>query len=141
MNISLSQRTEQTVRIFFIESRKGKILENLPQKVETMEEAMEDYRSTLRPEASNYGRTILVDGEYIGDVWCYCMNREKSPGAMLAFCIFNESCWSKGIATQAVMMFLNEVKKIRDPLIRSFRLCRPSGIQQGPGKERVSFQR
>ncbi len=111
MNISLSQRTEQTVRIFFIESRKGKILENLPQKVETMEEAVEDYRSTLRPEASSYGRTILVDGEYIGDVWCYCMNREKSPGAMLGFCIFNESCWSKGIATQAVMMFLNEVRK------------------------------
>ncbi|MCR4883838.1 MAG: GNAT family N-acetyltransferase, partial [Clostridiales bacterium] len=76
-----------------------------------MEEAMEDYRSTLRPEASSYGRTILVDGEYIGDVWCYCMNREKSPGAMLGFCIFNESCWSKGIATQAVMMFLNEVRK------------------------------
>ena len=111
MNISLSKRTEESVRIFFVESRKGAILEHLPQKAETMEEAIDAFRKTENEESSSYGRTIMVDGEYIGDVWCYGINREKSPGAMLGICIFNEGRWSKGIGTQAVMMFLNEVRK------------------------------
>ena len=111
MNISLSQRTEESVRIFFLESRKDSILEHLPLKEQTMEEAIDAYRKTQDAQSDSYGRTILVDGEYIGDVWCYGIDPEKSPGAMLGICIFNEGRWSKGIGTQAVMMFLNEVRK------------------------------
>lgn len=109
MQIELKERTAEAVRIYFEKAGLPEIRKMLPQKAQTVEEALEDYRKTLLPGASSYGRTIYVDGTYVGDIWCYGINSEETPNAMLSYCIFDQSYWSKGIATAAVAMFVQEI--------------------------------
>ena len=109
MEISLGIRTEETVRIYFEKVKNPLIKAALPQKAQTVEEAIEDYRKTLLPGADSFGRTIIADGEYVGDVWCYCIDPEDEPNAMLSYCVFETSLWKRGIATEAVGLFLKEV--------------------------------
>ena len=64
----------------------------ISQKSKTVEEALVDYENTLLPNATSYGQTILIDGQYIGDVWCYCINMDDEPNCMVSFCIFELEC-------------------------------------------------
>ena len=108
--IRLGDRTAETVRIYFEKAQQPEIKAVLPQKAQTVEEALADFRETLLPNAASYGRTILTDGQYIGDIWCYCIDAEEEPNTMLSYCIFEKAYWSQGIATKAVAMFLKEVR-------------------------------
>ena len=109
MSICLGQRTADTVRIYFEKAKQPEIKAVLPQKAQTVEEALEDYRKTLLANAKSYGKIIIADGDYIGDIWCYCIDVNEEPNAMLSFCIFEKAYWSQGIATEAVDLFLQEV--------------------------------
>ena len=111
MTIVLSERTEETVRIYFEQSKQSFIKKNLPQKAKSVEEALDDYRRSLLPGATSFGRTIEADGKYVGDVWCYCIDNDGDPNAMLSFCVFDMAYLNKGIATSAVELFLNEVQR------------------------------
>ena len=110
MDIRLSARTPETVKIYFEKTNRPDIKAVLPQKAQTVEEALEDYRKTLLPGANSYGRTITADGAYIGDIWCFCIDLNNDPNAMLSFCIFDEAYRSQGIATKAVSAFLKEIQ-------------------------------
>lgn len=110
MDIWLGNRTAETVRIYFEKANIPEIKAVLPQKAQTVEEALEEYRKTLLPNAVSYGKTIVAKGEYIGDIWCYCINVNKEPSAMLSYCIFEKQYWSQGIATKAVAKFLKVVQ-------------------------------
>lgn len=110
MDIWLGNRTAETVRIYFEKANIPEIKAVLPQKAQTVEEALEEYRKTLLPNAVSYGKTIVAKGEYIGDIWCYCINVNKEPNAMLSYCIFEKQYWSQGIATKAVAKFLKVVQ-------------------------------
>lgn len=114
MDIRLGDRTAETVAIYFERADTPEIKAVLPQKAKTVEEALEDYRQTLLPGAKSYGRTVLADGRYIGDVWCYGIDPSEEPGAMLSYCIFEKSYWGQGIATQAVALFLKDVQSRYD---------------------------
>lgn len=109
MHISLENRTEETVKIYFEKANTPRIKAMLPQKAQTVEEALADYKKTLLPDAGSYGKIIMVNGIYIGDIWCYCIDVNEEPNAMLSYCIFEKAYWSQGIATQAVAMFLKEI--------------------------------
>ena len=111
IEICLGNRTAETVKIYFEKARQPEIRAVLPQKAQTVEEALEDYRGTLLPNASSYGRIIVANGKYIGDIWCYCIDRDEQPNAMLSYCIFEEELWSRGIATRAVALFLHEIRE------------------------------
>lgn len=112
MYVSLGERTEKTVRLYFEKTKRNEAIQNvLPQKAKTAEEAVRDYEATLLPNATSYGRTIIADGAYIGDVWCYCIDTEDTPNAMLSYCVFEQEYWGKGAATEAVRLFLREVAK------------------------------
>ena len=111
MEILLSDRTEETVRIYFEKSQQPQIKTMLPQKAKSVEEAVSDFYKTLLPDSTSYGRTIIVDNRYIGDVWCYCIDKSETPNAMLSFCVFEKTFWSKGIASEAVSLFLKMVHK------------------------------
>lgn len=111
MEICLGERTAETVRLYFEKAQRPEIRAVLPQKAKTVEEALEDFRKTLLPGATSYGRTIWADGRYIGDVWCYCIDPKEEPNAMLSYCIFEEAYWSRGIATRAVALFLGEMRE------------------------------
>lgn len=109
--IFLGERNEGTVRIYFERSQDPMIQKVLPQKAQTVEEALRDYRETLFPNAKSFGKTILADERYIGDIWCYCIDKDVEPNAMLSYCIFDRTYWSQGIATKAVSLFLEEAKQ------------------------------
>ncbi len=108
MEIRLGERTAQSVRIYFEKVQNPKIKAVLPQKAKTVEEALQDYEATLLPGASSCGRIILADGVYIGDIWCYGMDPNDTPNAMLSYCVFEESYWNKGVATESVGLFLRQ---------------------------------
>lgn len=110
MDVCLGTRTAETVRIYFEKANQPEIKAVLPQKAQSVEEALEDYMETLLPNAGSYGRTIMVNGNYIGDIWCYCIDVNEEPNAMLSCCIFEKAYWSLGIATEAVAMFLKEIQ-------------------------------
>lgn len=109
--IILDERTEETVRIYFEKAQHPDIKAMLPQKAKSVEEALSDYRKTLLLSSTSFGRIIRVDGNYIGDIWCYCIDKSETPNAMLSFCVFDKACWNKGIASKAVSLFLEEVRE------------------------------
>jgi len=108
MVVELRDRTANTVIAYFQATRDSEVRKYLPQKATTETEALADFEKTQQPEATSYGRTIYVDGNYIGDVWCYCIQQD-APNAMVSYCIFDKAYWSKGIATEALRMFLAEI--------------------------------
>jgi len=114
MNIILGERTKETVQIYFEKAKQPEIRSVLPQKAKTVEEALEDFEKSLQPDATSYGKTIYVDGEYVGDIWCYYINKTEMPNAMLSYCVFEPQYWSKGIATRAVELFLEDIKSRYD---------------------------
>ena len=109
MEIRLGDRTAETVRIYFEKAQDPGIKAVLPQKAQSVEEALADYEETLLPGAASCGRTILADGVYIGDVWCYALDPDDEPNAMLSFCVFEDGFRNRGIATEAVGLFLEDV--------------------------------
>lgn len=109
MKIVLKDRTEENVRLYFEKSQQNEIKQMLPQKAKTVEEAVEDFYKTMLPNSTSYGKTIYVEDVYVGDVWCYCIDKTETPNAMLSFCIFNKAYWQKGIASIAVSLFLKNI--------------------------------
>ena len=109
MTVTLEKRTADSVRTYFEKANKPEIKKVLPQKAKTVEEALEDYENTLLPNATSFGKTVYVDGQYVGDVWCYCIDKDDDPNCMLSFCIFELEYWSKGIATSAVNKFIKNI--------------------------------
>lgn len=109
MTIELRERTEDHVRTYFERTRDPEIQAMLPQTAQSAEQAVADYRKTLMPGATSFGRTIYADGAYIGDVWCYCLDPDDEPNAMLSYCVFEKSLWGRGIATEALRQFLTEI--------------------------------
>ncbi len=111
MQIELRDRTIENVKIYFEKTSDEEINWLFPRGVSTLKEAMENYKKSLSPQANSYGKTIYVDSNYIGDVWCYCIEKNETPEAMISFCIFDKSFWGKGLTTKAVSLFINEVCK------------------------------
>lgn len=110
MRVELRERTADTVKIYFTRADNPIIKKYLPQKAKTVEEALEDFKKTKLPGATSFGETIWVDDRYVGDIWCYCINKEDEPNAMLSYCIFDIDFWGKGIATKAVDIFLKDIQ-------------------------------
>ena len=109
MKVTLQERTAETVAVYFEKANTPEIRQVLPQKAKTLEEALSDYRQTLLPGATSYGRTIYVGKRYVGDVWCYGIAPMEEPNAMVSYCIFDKACWGQGVATEALMLFMNEI--------------------------------
>ena len=106
MELELRPRTQQEVRIYFARTRDPEIQARIPQRSQTVEQALEDYRRSLAPGADSYGRTVWADGVYVGDVWCYCIHAEPDPDAMVSYCIFEKDRWRQGVASRALEQFL-----------------------------------
>lgn len=110
-HISLKERTKNHVKIYFQKTQDAEIKRMLPSTVRTEEEALKAFEETQNPGATSYGRTVYYDEKYVGDIWCYNINTEESPNGMLGYCIFDKKFWNKGIATEAVGLFLKELRQ------------------------------
>lgn len=108
MKVELKDRTAETVVTYFRATRAPEVRKYLPQKAATEAEALAEYAKTQQPGATSYGRTIYADGKYIGDIWCYCIQRDE-PNAMVSYCVFDKAYWSRGVATEALGRFLAEI--------------------------------
>ena len=106
---SLGERTAETAAIYFEKTNNGAIRNFLPMKAKTVEEALADFHASQRSGASSFGRTIWTEGRYVGDVWCYCIDPEATPNAMVSCCVFEPSLWGRGVASQALGLFLAEI--------------------------------
>lgn len=50
----------------------------------TREQAIANFQASLPyPMPTGFGQTIWADGEYVGDIWCFCIDRSQQPNAML----------------------------------------------------------
>ena len=109
MKITLGTRTAETAALYFEKTNSDAFRKVLPQKARTVEEAVADFHLTQRPGASSFGRTILADGIYVGDVWCYCIDPDGDPNAMVSYCVFEQALWGQGAASAALALFLPEI--------------------------------
>lgn len=109
MKIELRERTEGHVRVYFEKTRDAEIRAMLPQSAQTLEQAVEDYRKTLLPGAASFGRTIYADGNYVGDIWCYGIDPQETPGAMVSYCLFEKAVWGQGVTTAALAKFMKDI--------------------------------
>lgn len=111
MNVLLGERTAETAAVYFEQTRSPVLRRFLPQKAQTLEEFLTDFRASQRPGADSFGRTILAGGRYAGDVWCYGMDPAGDPQAMVSYCIFEQTLWGRGIASEALGLFLEEIRE------------------------------
>lgn len=111
MNVRLGDRTAETAAVYFKRTRSPAIRKTLPQKAQTLEEALADFHKTQSPGANSFGRTIYAGGRYVGDVWCYCMDPAGDPQAMVSYCVFEQALWGRGIASEALGLFLEEIRE------------------------------
>lgn len=111
MEIVLRERSEAHVRIYFERTRDEQIQRMCPQRAQTVEEALRDYRHSLQEGSGSFGRTVYVDERYVGDVWCYCIGDQDGPDAMLSFCLFEKELWGRGIGGKAVGLMLHEMRE------------------------------
>lgn len=109
MTVELKERTEAHVRTYFARTRDPEIQALIPQTAQTVEQAVADYEKTLLPGAASFGRTVYVDGIYVGDIWCYCIDLTEEPNAMVSYCLFEKALWGNGIATEALKQFELEI--------------------------------
>lgn len=110
MEILLCKREAQHVLRYFEKAQDPEIKRLLPQRASTPEEALADYRATLGPDATSYGRTIYAGGVYVGDIWCYALHQAPDPDAMVSYCIFEKAYWNRGVATRALALFLSDIQ-------------------------------
>ena len=111
MRVTLGERTEETAAVYFRETRDPGIQEMLPQRARTLEDFLADFRRSREPGADSFGRTVWLEGRYIGDVWCYAMDPAGDPQAMVSYCVFQQSLWGRGIASRALGLFLSEIRE------------------------------
>lgn len=109
MDIVLGSRTAESAAHSFEQMNTPAIRATLPMKAKTAEEAAEDFRISQLPGASSFGRTILADGRHVGDVWCYGIDPDGTPGAMVSYCVFERALWGQGVAFTALARFLPEI--------------------------------
>ena len=109
MKIELRERTAEHVGIYWNKVQDEEIKRMLPTRVISLEEALSMFERSLLPGATSYGKVIYADEEYVGDVWCYGIDEESEQSAMLSYTIFEKRLWGRGVATEVVALFLEDI--------------------------------
>ena len=91
---------------YFERTKDPDIERMFPRSVLTREQAIANFQASLLPDADSFGQTIWADGEYVGDIWCFCIDRSQQPNAMLSLCLFAKERWGQGIGSRAMQLFL-----------------------------------
>lgn len=109
MNAKLQERQLEHVIRFYQESKDEELRMLFPFMESTLEETIDMFKASLEPHATSYGRIICVDNEYIGDVWCYCIDEVEEKNCFLSIVIFDKLYWNKGIGGKVLKEFCGEV--------------------------------
>lgn len=106
MDIQLKARTLENALTYFERTKDPDIERMFPRSVLTREQAIANFQASLLPDADSFGQTIWADGEYVGDIWCFCIDHSQQPNAMLSLCLFAKERWGQGIGSRAMQLFL-----------------------------------
>lgn len=112
--IELLVRTRENAEQYFYKTQDNEIHRMLLSANKTVEEALTAYDKASLPGAASFGRSICWEGQYIGDIWRYGIDREETPNAMLSYCIFEREYWDRGVATATVGFFGNRSGNVFD---------------------------
>ena len=90
MTVSLAERSAAHVSTYWRKTQDAEIKALLPSSAQSEEQALEMFQKSLLPAATSYGKVILADGQYVGDIWCYCIDEqeEKSINTIYQFPAF-----------------------------------------------------
>ena len=110
-NVLLKPRTLENVKIFWEESQDEELGRLFPFARCTLDQAIELYEESLKPDARSYGKVICVDDKYIGDIWCYGIDELDEKQAYVSIVIFDRSYWGMGFGKQALTQFVRLVFK------------------------------
>lgn len=106
MNVKLAERTREHVKINWEKTKALEIRALIPIMDNTLEEALQLFEETLLPGAKSFGKIIIADDNYVGDIWCYGIDEEDEKMAMLSFLIFDEEMRGKGGGWAAMKQFI-----------------------------------
>lgn len=110
MEVKLSNRTLDHVIIFWNKTQDDEIKNLFPGISETLKDSIVLFEESLKDFASSFGKVIYYNEKYIGDIWCYGIDDEIEKMAMLSIVIFEKDLWGQGIGTEAIKLFIREVK-------------------------------
>jgi ribosomal-protein-alanine N-acetyltransferase len=109
MIIQLHTRTVEHVRLFWEKTQDPDIQRLFPFSTTSLEEAFQFFEVSCSLDAASYGRIIIYNGQYVGDIWCYGIDETVEKMAMLSIVLFEKSIWGNGVGTLAGAMFLQEI--------------------------------
>lgn len=110
MNLILEERRKEHVVRFWNESKDEELQRGFPFMKNTLEEAVELFEASKSNKSTSCGKIILFENKYIGDVWCYSIDQEREKSAFLSIVIFDKLYWKKGIGSEAIRLFTEEMK-------------------------------
>ena len=109
MKLSLAERTQKHVEIFWEQTQDPQIQEMFPSSTNSLSHAIELFEESQQDNATSFGRIILADNEYIGDIWCYSIDEKDEHHAMLSIVIFDKFYWRKGVASIIIPLFIKDI--------------------------------
>ncbi len=109
MEITLRKRTKDHVIIFWERTQDEEIKRLFPFSTESLEDALILFEESLKKDALSYGKVIYYKDNYVGDIWCYGIDEGNEKMSMLSIVIFEKDLWGKGIGTEAVKVFIEEI--------------------------------
>ena len=111
MDIQLKARTLENALTYFERTKDPDIEQMFPRSVLTREQAIANFQASLLPDADSFGQTIWADGEYVGDIWCFCIDHSQQPNAMLSLCLFAKERWGQGIGSALLQKIIDYAKE------------------------------
>ena len=108
--VCLKKQGIDQVYVFFQETRKEHVAKGMHMLAATIEDALATYEKA-KDDQTMYRKCIYVDDTYVGDVWCHQLFCNEDVDGLLSLCIFDETYWSKGIASIVLTQFLKQLKE------------------------------
>ena len=103
--ITLQDRTAEHVRLFWEKTQDEEIERLFPFSRGTIDDALHQFEQAQQPGAASFGQVVMLDGRYVGDVWCYGIDEEQEKTAFISIVLFDKGCWGQGVGTEALGQF------------------------------------
>ncbi len=107
--IQLADRTAEHVRMFWEKTQDEEIERLFPFSRGTVDDALHQFEQAQLPGAASYGQVVLLDGRYVGDVWCYGIDELEEKQAFVSIVLFDKGCWGQGVGAEALGQFCSLV--------------------------------
>lgn len=109
MKIELRKQKEENVCIFYDAFQNGEVNQWMYRHPSSLEKELVQFRKQKDDQVIR--RTIYAENVYIGDIWATFVDSMENVDVLLSCCIFDRTYWNRGIASEALSLFANELKQ------------------------------